>query len=256
MRFRPCIDLHDGAVKQIVGSTLGDDPGALRTNFTAPHPPSHYAALYRRDNLRGGHVIMLGPGNEDAAIDALAAWPGGLQLGGGVNADNAALWLERGASHVIVTSWIFHDGRIDMERLAALSRRVGRERLALDLSCRFRDDAYYVVTDRWQRFTDCRLEAKSLAELADFCDEFLIHAVDVEGTCTGLDARLLALLADICPIPCTYAGGIAGMSDVETVDRVGRGKIDFTVGSALDIFGGRGIRYGELAARFGGSAPA
>lgn len=255
MRFRPCIDLHDGAVKQIVGSTLKDGGDAPRTNFTSPHPPSHYAALYRRDNLPGGHVIMLGPGNEDAAAGALAAWPGGMQLGGGVGADNAELWLSRGASHVIVTSWIFHDGQVDMGRLAAISRRVGKKRLVLDLSCRFRHDAYYVVTDRWQRFTDFRLEADSLAALAALCDEFLIHAVDVEGSCAGLDARLLELLAEICPIPCTYAGGIATMADVDLVERVGRGKIDFTVGSALDIFGGRGIRYGELAARFGGAAP-
>ena len=254
MRFRPCIDLHDGAVKQIVGATLTDAGDAPRTNFTSPHPPSHYAALYRRDNLTGGHVIMLGPGNEAAAMDALAAWPDGMQLGGGVTAENAGLWLARGASHVIVTSWIFHDGRVDMERLAAMSRLVGKERLVLDLSCRFRHDAYYVVTDRWQRFTDFRLEAETLAMLAAHCDEFLIHAVDVEGTCAGLDARLLALLADICPIPATYAGGIATMADVDLVERVGRGKIDCTVGSALDIFGGHGIKYAELAARSGGAS--
>ena len=256
MRFRPCIDLHHGTVKQIVGATLGDDPGALRTNFSSTRPASFYAELYRRDNLPGGHVIMLGPGNEAAAAEALSAWPGGLQLGGGITADNAASWLDRGASHVIVTSWIFHDGVVDMARLAHLSRLVGRRRLVLDLSCRYRNDGYYVVTDRWQRFSELRVEAASLAELAGFCDEFLIHAVDVEGGQAGLDARLLDLLAESCPIPCTYAGGIADMADMDLIERVGRGRIDATVGSALDIFGGKGIRYADPAARFGGDRDA
>lgn len=251
MRFRPCIDLHDGKVKQIVGATLRDEPGSLRTNFSSSRPASFYADLYRRDNLSGGHVIMLGPGNESAACEALAAWPGGLQVGGGITADNARLWLERGASHVIVTSWIFHEGQMDLDRLATLSRLVGKERLVLDLSCRFRDNGYYVVTDRWQRFTEFRLGAESLAGLASYCDEFLVHAVDVEGTCTGLDARLLDLLAQTAPIPVTYAGGIASMADMELVDQAGQGRIDATVGSALDIFGGNGITYTELAARYG-----
>ncbi len=246
MRFRPCIDLHDGKVKQIVGSTLGEEPSSLRTNFSSPHPPSFYAEMYRRDQLRGGHVVMLGPGNEAAAMEALAAWPGGLQLGGGITAANAQHWLERGASHVIVTSWIFHDGQVDMERLEELALLVGKNRLVLDLSCRWRENGYYVVTERWQRFTDLRLAGAALARLAAYCDEFLVHAVDVEGTCTGLDERLLRLLADESPLPTTYAGGIAGMADVELVERVGAGRIDASVGSALDIFGGTGIKYAEL----------
>ena len=251
MRFRPCIDLHDGKVKQIVGSTLGEEPSSLRTNFSSSHPPSFYADMYRRDNLPGGHVIMLGPGNEKAALDALAAWPGGLQLGGGITIDNAANWLERGASHIIVTSWIFHDGIIDLTRLEQLVQRVGKKRLVLDLSCRWRENGYYVVTDRWQRFTSLRLDRTALAGLAEFCDEFLVHAVDVEGTCTGLDERLLTLLAKDSPVPTTYAGGIASMADVELVQRVGAGRIDATVGSALDIFGGSGIKYRELVAFHG-----
>ena len=246
MRFRPCIDLHDGKVKQIVGSTLGEEPSSLRTNFSSPHPPSFYAEMYRRDQLRGGHVVMLGPGNEAAAMEALAAWPGGLQHGGGITAANAQHWLERGASHVIVTSWIFHDGQVDMERLEELALLVGKNRLVLDLSCRWRENGYYVVTERWQRFTDLRLAGAALARLAAYCDEFLVHAVDVEGTCTGLDERLLRLLADESPLPTTYAGGIAGMADVELVERVGAGRIDASVGSALDIFGGTGIKYAEL----------
>ncbi len=251
MRFRPCIDLHDGKVKQIVGSTLGEEPSSLRTNFSSPHPPSFYAEMYRRDQLRGGHVVMLGPGNEAAAMEALAAWPGGLQLGGGITAANAQHWLERGASHVIVTSWIFHDGQVDMERLEELALLVGKNRLVLDLSCRWRENGYYVVTERWQRFTDLRLAGAALARLAAYCDEFLVHAVDVEGTCTGLDERLLRQLADESPLPTTYAGGIAGMADVELVERVGAGRIDASVGSALDIFGGTGIKYADLVAFHG-----
>lgn len=248
MRFRPCIDLHDGRVKQIVGSSLGADPTALRTNFSSALPPAHYAALYRRDNLKGGHVIMLGAGNEAAAREALAAWPGGLQIGGGITDANAVQWLEHGASHVIVTSHVFHDGLLDEQRLARLTSLVGRERLVLDLSCRWRDDGYYVVTDRWQHFTTLRISARVLEELARYCDEFLVHAVDVEGTCMGIDNRLLELLASSVPVPTTYAGGVAGWADLEQIRTSGRGRVDVTVGSALDIFGGSGLRYAEVVA--------
>jgi phosphoribosylformimino-5-aminoimidazole carboxamide ribotide isomerase len=238
MRFRPCIDLHDGQVKQIVGATLGADKAGLRTNFSSTLPPAYFATLYRRDGLTGGHVIMLGPGNEPAALDALAAWPGGLQLGGGITDENAARWLDHGASHVIVTSHVF--------RLRILNRLVGRDRLVLDLSCRWRDDGYYVVTDRWQRFTSLRISPELLADLSAFCAEFLVHAVDVEGTCTGVDARLLGLLAESIPLPTTYAGGVASVADLELIRAAGRGRIDVTVGSALDIFGGSGLRYRDL----------
>lgn len=246
MRFRPCIDLHDGQVKQIVGSTLTDAGDGPATNFSSHLPPSHYAALYCRDNLVGGHVIMLGPGNEAAAREALAAWPGGMQVGGGITDTNAALWLEAGASHVIVTSHVFHHGQLDRERLMSLSRLVGRQRLVLDLSCRWRGDGYYVVTDRWQRFTELRICPEVLEDLAGWCDEFLVHAVDVEGKCMGIDARLLALLAESLPVPTTYAGGVASMADLELIRESGRGRIDVTVGSALDIFGGTGLSYREV----------
>ena len=246
MRFRPCIDLHDGQVKQIVGATLGADNAGLRTNFSSTLPPAHFATLYRRDGLTGGHVIMLGPGNEAAALDALAAWPGGLQLGGGITDENAARWLDHGASHVIVTSHVFHNGQLDRDRLRTLNRLVGRDRLVLDLSCRWRDDGYYVVTDRWQRFTSLRISPALLADLAAWCAEFLVHAVDVEGTCTGVDARLLDLLAESIPVPTTYAGGVATAADLELIRAAGRGRIDVTVGSALDIFGGSGLRYRDL----------
>jgi phosphoribosylformimino-5-aminoimidazole carboxamide ribotide isomerase len=249
MRFRPCIDLHEGRVKQIVGSTLADDDRqTLRTNFSSPFPPSHYADMYRRDNLHGGHIIMLGSGNETAAIEALEAWPGGMQLGGGISSDNAVSWLDRGASHVIVTSYVFHDGLLDRDRLLRLSRLVGKKRLVLDLSCRWRDDGYYVVTDRWQKFTGLRISSTVLAELSVYCDEFLVHAVDVEGKCMGIDTRLLELLAATVPVPTTYAGGVCSMGDLEQIRSAGKGRIDVTVGSALDIFGGTGLRYQDVVA--------
>ena len=249
MRFRPCIDLHDGRVKQIVGSTLRDcDSANLQTNYSSKFPPSHYARMYRQDNLVGGHVIMLGPGNEEAAVDALAGWPGGLQIGGGITADNAGRWLELGASHVIVTSYVFHDGRLDSDRLHRLCSMTGKNRLVLDLSCRWRDDGYYVVTDRWQNFTSLRISREVLAELADSCDEFLVHAVDVEGKCMGVDERLIDLLAAYATIPTTYAGGVGTMRDLLLIRDVGKGTLDATVGSGLDIFGGSGCTYDEVVA--------
>ncbi len=249
MRFRPCIDLHGGRVKQIVGSTLQDESGGtLQTNFSSDFPPSHYAKIYRKDKLPGGHIIKLGPDNEDAAIDALKAWPGGMHIGGGITADNAAWWIEQGASHVIVTSHVFHNGMLDEERLVALRDIVGRERLVLDLSCRWRDDGYYVVTDRWQNFTHLQVSGETLEWLAGFCDEFLVHAVDVEGKCMGVDERLIRLLAKYTTIPTTYAGGVSSMADLELIKNAGQGRLDVTVGSALDIFGGTGLAYNNVVA--------
>jgi phosphoribosylformimino-5-aminoimidazole carboxamide ribotide isomerase len=204
--------------------------------------------MYRQDNLTGGHVIMLGPGNEAAAIEALAAWPGGMQVGGGITSANAACWLDRGASHVIVTSYVFHDGLLDWDRLRDLNRLLGKHRLVLDLSCRWRDDGYYVVTDRWQKFTQLRISQANLDQLATHCDEFLIHAVDVEGKCMGIDGRLLELLAAATPIATTYAGGISSLADLERIRTAGQGRIDVTVGSALDIFGGSGLSYRDVVA--------
>ena len=192
--FRPCIDLHDGKVKQIVGGSLGSETGELRTNFVSERPAAWFADLYRRDALAGGHVIMLGPGNEPAAREALAAFPGGLQVGGGINLENASNWLEAGASHVIVTSFVFREGRLDRERLNALVTRVGAERIVIDLSCRKRDGEYYVVTDRWQRFTEMTVGRESLEGLSRSCAEFLVHAMDVEGLCSGIDEELVVRL--------------------------------------------------------------
>jgi phosphoribosylformimino-5-aminoimidazole carboxamide ribotide isomerase len=242
--FRPCIDLHEGKVKQIVGGTLGE---GLKTNFVSAQPASYFAELYRRDNLLGGHVIMLGPGNDSAAREALAAWPGGLQVGGGITATNAEEWLNAGAAHVIVTSWIFHDGALDQVRLAQLVKTIGAQRLVLDLSCRRRGDDYFVVTDRWQKFTELRVEAATLQTLAAHCAEFLVHAVDVEGLCRGIDGALVEKLAS-SPIPVTYAGGASSLADLELTMRLGRGRVDLTIGSALDIFGGTGVRYADVVA--------
>ena len=246
--FRPCIDLHEGKVKQIVGGTLGGGDSGLRTNFVSDRPAAWYAELYKRDALKGGHVIMLGPGNEAAAREALGAYPQGLQVGGGINGDNAQSWLDAGASHVIVTSWVFRDGRIDRDRLSELVKRIGRERLVLDLSCRRRSNDYVVMTDRWSKFTDTVLSAATLKDLAGSCAEFLVHAVDVEGLCQGVDMGLVEKLAGWASIPITYAGGARSIEDLESVDLAGKGRVDLTIGSALDIFGGGGIRYADAVA--------
>lgn len=246
--FRPCIDLHDGKVKQIVGGSLSDDPSTLRTNFISERPAGWYAELYKRDGLTGGHVIMLGKGNEAAAREALAAFPGGFHIGGGINLENAQSYLDAGASHVIVTSWVFSGGKLDTERLQALVGLIGKKRLVLDLSCRRKGDGYFVVTDRWQKFTELAVEEKTLQTLAQSCDEFLVHAADVEGLCRGVDLELVEKLGLWSPIPTTYAGGANSVRDLEEVSRVGQGRIDLTIGSALDIFGGKSVRYEDAVA--------
>ncbi|MDP6036789.1 MAG: phosphoribosylformimino-5-aminoimidazole carboxamide ribotide isomerase [Verrucomicrobiota bacterium] len=245
--FRPCIDLHKGQVKQIVGGTLSGDGEEPQTNFVSDRPSSWYAALYRKDDLRGGHVIQLGPGNDTAAREALAAFPGGLQLGGGIKQKNAAAWIDAGASHVIVTSWVFREGQLDEDRLAALVKSIGRERLVLDLSCRERDGQYWVVTDRWQNFTELPVNEATLKKLAPNCSEFLIHAVDVEGKQTGIDLALVQAIAAHSPIPVTYAGGAQSLADLEAVEEAGQGRVHLTIGSALDIFGGT-VKYEDCVA--------
>jgi phosphoribosylformimino-5-aminoimidazole carboxamide ribotide isomerase len=247
MKFRPCIDLHNGTVKQIVGGTLTDNKEqAPVTNFVSPHSPSYYARMYRQDNLSGGHVIMLGPGNETVAEEALAEWPGGLQIGGGINTDNAASWLDRGASAVIVTSYVFRDGLVNWSNLEKLAKTVGKKRLVLDLSCRKRDEHYFIVTDRWQKFTSVEITQDTLASFSAYCSEFLIHAADVEGLCRGVEVDLVENLGKWVTIPTTYAGGAYCMDDVRAVMDIGQNRLDITVGSALDIFGGSGIKYREL----------
>jgi phosphoribosylformimino-5-aminoimidazole carboxamide ribotide isomerase len=246
-KFRPCIDLHNGQVKQIVGGTLRDDNRGPRENFVSEKPSSWFAARFRDDELSGGHVIKLGPGNDAAAREALATWPGGLQIGGGITPANASEWLDAGASHVIVTSALFDkDGKFLPEVLNSLVKRVGRERLIIDLSCRKSADGWTVSMNRWQTPTEMKVNHSTLDNLSPYCDEFLIHAADVEGLCRGIDLDLVSLLGSWGKIPITYAGGAASMSDLELLERVSEGTVDITVGSALDIFGGSGVTYAEL----------
>lgn len=251
-RFRPCIDLHNGSVKQIVGGTLTDDGAGLHTNFVAEHPAEWFASKYRQDGLRGGHVIKLGPGNDAAARAALAAYPGGLQIGGGITPDNAEEWLSFGASHVIVTSVLFDsEGRFRRSVLRELVERVGKNRLVLDLSCRRTRDGWVVAMNRWQTLTELAVTPATLSMLAGSCDEFLIHAADVEGRCSGIDRELVSMLGSWQGCPMTYAGGIATLADFDLIDSLSGGTIDATVGSALDLFGGSGVRYDELIATRG-----
>jgi len=248
-RFRPCIDLHQGKVKQIVGGSLRDDGPGPRENFVSDKAPAWFAETFRADELGGGHVIKLGPGNDAAAREALAAWPGGLQIGGGITPDNARGWLDAGASHVIVTSALFDkEGSFLTEVPERLVRSIGADRLVIDLSCRRDGDGWTVAMNRWQTPTSLRVTPDTLDRLAPQCSEFLIHAADVEGLCRGIDADLVGLLGRWGKIPVTYAGGAATMDDVLLVESAGCGRVDVTVGSALDLFGGSGIRYRDLVA--------
>jgi phosphoribosylformimino-5-aminoimidazole carboxamide ribotide isomerase len=248
LKFRPCIDLRGGRVVQIVGGTLQQEKiDNIVTNFESDQDASAYARLYQTDDLTGGHVISLGDGNQQQAISALGAFPGGLQYGGGVTDQNAVAYLEAGASHVIVTSWIFHQGEIDYARLEKLFGMIGKQRLVIDLSCRKRDGEYWVVMDRWQTFTQAKIDYETLSRLSDYCDEFLVHGVDVEGQQVGVEYQLVEKLADIVSIPVTYAGGVKQLAELDNVHAKGKGKIDLTIGSALDIFGGD-IKYSEVVA--------
>ena len=244
MEFRPCIDIHNGCVKQIVGSSLKDSGSALE-NFVATKDAAYYAKLYAKDHLKGGHVILLNAKDSpeyektrEAAVSALKAYPGGLQVGGGIDSLNASFFLDAGASHVIVTSYVFRDGKICYNHLTELKEAVGSKHIVLDLSCRrSRDGAYLIVTDRWQKFTETELSVEVLQELGSYCDEFLVHAVDVEGKSNGIEEDVVRILKD-SPIPATYAGGVASYADIEKIARVGEGRVHVTIGSALSLFGG------------------
>ena len=245
MRFRPCIDIHNGKVKQIVGGSLRDSGDQAAENFVSGQDAAFYAALYRDAGLCGGHVILLNGSNSpyyeatrQQALLALGTYPGGLQIGGGVCPENTEEYLKAGASHVIVTSYVFKDGKISWENLEKMERAAGRERLVLDLSCRKKGDSYYVVTDRWQKFTEVPVTLELLNMLGDHCDEFLVHAVDVEGRARGIETELAELLSGYEKRPVTYAGGVGSMEDLEILRRAGKGRLDVTIGSALDLFGG------------------
>lgn len=246
MRFRPCIDIHNGKVKQIVGGSLKDEGDEAKENFASAKDADYFAKMYKADGLSGGHVILLNPPSSEyyaatrrQAERALSVSPGGLQVGGGIHAGNAEKFLAMGASHVIVTSYVFRDGQIRWENLEALKAEVGREHVVVDLSCRKRDGEYYIVTDRWQKFTEVKLSVEVLSEIAAYCDEFLVHGVDVEGRSSGVDERLAGLLGSYEGLPVTYAGGIGSLSDLRRFAEITGGKLDFTIGSALDLFGGK-----------------
>lgn len=245
MEYRPCIDIHNGKVKQIVGSSLEDEGDQAQENFVSKRDADFFAEFYAKDGLKGGHVIMLNKqdspyyeATKQQALLALRTYPGGMQIGGGINADNAKEFLDAGATHVIVTSYVFSDGRINYENLHKLVDAVGKEHIVLDISCRKLDDDYYIVTDRWQNFTKERITPELLDELSQYCDEFLIHATDVEGKCQGIEEELVQLLGAWGKIPMTYAGGISDYQDIEDIKELGQGKLNITIGSALDLFGG------------------
>ena len=245
MEFRPCIDIHNGQVKQIVGGSLKDRNDEAKENFVAKKGADYYAELYAAHHIKGGHIILLNPASSEyyeatrkQALRALEAYPQGLQIGGGIHAENATEYLDAGASHVIVTSYVFKDGRINMDNLEKIYREVGKEHLVLDLSCRKRDDKYYIVTDRWQKYTDEVVDEKILNLLMSYCDEFLIHAVDVEGKARGIEQELVKFIGNYTGNPITYAGGVHSMEDLYLLKKLGQNRMNVTIGSALDLFGG------------------
>ena len=246
MKFRPCIDIHNGKVKQIVGGSLKDEGNQAITNLASDYNADFYAEKYKADGLVGGHIILLNSktseyyeATKEQAMLALRTYPNGLQIGGGITAENAAEYIEAGASHVIVTSYVFKDGEIHWGNLKKLVDSVGKEHVVLDLSCRKKEGKYFVVTDRWQTFTNVVVDAELLTTLAEYCDGFLVHGVDVEGKSSGVELELVKILAHWNKIPITYAGGIGSMDDLKAFEKVSERKLDFTIGSALDLFGGK-----------------
>lgn len=245
MEFRPCIDIHNGKVKQIVGGTLTSSGDGLAENFVAVQDAAYYAGLYQSCGIKGGHVILLNPPDSEyypatkaQALKALNAYPQGLQVGGGIIPENAGLFLEAGASHVIVTSYVFRNGQVHFDNLQKLHRSVGKEHLVIDLSCRKKNNCYYIVTDRWQKYTEEILSLETLEKFSDYCDEFLIHAVDAEGKSAGIDETLAALLGSWLRNPITYAGGVHSYDDLKKLKYLGQNRVNVTIGSALDLFGG------------------
>lgn len=246
MELRPCIDIHNGKVKQLVGGTVRDKDDSARENYVSAHDAAWYADYFRQKGLKNGHVVLLNQKDspffaetKQQALEALRAYPGGLQIGGGITAENAAEYLDAGASHVIVTSYVFRGGTISFENLSRLTETVGRDRLVLDLSCRKKDGRYYIVTDRWQTYTKVALSEDILDMLAAFCDEFLIHGVDSEGKQSGIEEELIGLLSRWKRLPVTYAGGIRSFDDIDRIRTAGNGHIHITIGSALDLYGGK-----------------
>lgn len=256
MKFRPCIDIHNGKVKQLVGGTLKDKGNKAQENFVSQKGGAYYANMYKNNNLEGGHIIILNAADSEyfeaskkQALEALAAYPKGMQIGGGINAENAAEYIENGASHVIVTSYVFKNGEVNYENLDKLVKAVGKSKIVLDLSCRKKNNDYYIVTDRWQTFTNIKLNEETMEHFSKYCDEFLIHGVDVEGKGSGMEEELVKLLSKWEKNPITYAGGIASVDQIDNFKKICDAKLDFTIGSALDIFGGH-LSYQEIVAKY------
>ena len=252
MKFRPCIDIHNGKVKQIVGGSLKDEGNQAKENFVAEQDAAYFAEFYKKDKIRGGHIILLNPSDSSyyketkrQALLALHTYPGGMQVGGGIHAENAKEFIEAGASHVIVTSYVFKDGKVNYNNLEKILAAVGKEHLVLDLSCRKKDGDYYIVTDRWQKFTEEKITPELLDKLKEYADEFLVHAVDVEGKASGIEVQLAEMLGDWGRIPITYAGGVGSFEDLKQLKEYGKGRLNVTIGSALDLFGGR-MAYKEV----------
>lgn len=252
MEFRPCIDIHNGKVKQIVGGSLKDEGNQAKENFVAEQDAAYFAEFYKKDKIRGGHIILLNPSDSSyyketkrQALLALHTYPGGMQVGGGIHAENAKDFIEAGASHVIVTSYVFRDGKVNYNNLEKILAAVGKEHLVLDLSCRKKDGDYYIVTDRWQKFTEEKITPELLDKLKEYADEFLVHAVDVEGKASGIEVPLVEMLGDWGRIPITYAGGVGSFEDLKQLKEYGKGRLNVTIGSALDLFGGR-MAYKEV----------
>ena len=225
MKFRPCIDIHNGKVKQLVGGSLKDKGNQADENFVSEKDAAYYANLYKKDGIKGG------------------------QIGGGITAINADDYIRAGATHVIVTSFVFKDGRVNYGNLKSLVKAVGKEHIVLDLSCRKKDGQYYIVTDRWQKFTDEVVNLETLKKLSEYCDEFLVHGVDVEGKSGGMEEELVEMLSKFTDIPITYAGGIGSKEQIEKFAEISQGNLDFTIGSALDLFGGKLI-YDEIVEEY------
>lgn len=252
MEFRPCIDIHNGKVKQIVGGSLKDEGNQAKENFVAEQDAAYFAEFYKKDKIRGGHIILLNPSDssyyketKSQALLALHTYPGGMQVGGGIHAENAKEFIEAGASHVIVTSYVFKDGKVNYNNLEKILAAVGKEHLVLDLSCQKKDGDYYIVTDRWQKFTEEKITPELLDKLKEYADEFLVHAVDVEGKASGIEVPLAEMLGDWGRIPITYAGGVGSFEDLKQLKEYGKGRLNVTIGSALDLFGGR-MAYKEV----------
>lgn len=252
MEFRPCIDIHNGKVKQIVGGSLKDEGNQAKENFVAEQDAAYFAEFYKKDKIRGGHIILLNPSDSSyyketkrQALLALHTYSGGMQVGGGIHAENAKEFIEAGASHVIVTSYVFKDGKVNYNNLEKILAAVGKEHLVLDLSCRKKDGNYYIVTDRWQKFTEEKITPELLDKLKEYADEFLVHAVDVEGKASGIEVPLAEMLGDWGRIPITYAGGVGSFEDLKQLKEYGKGRLNVTIGSALDLFGGR-MAYKEV----------